>query len=375
MEQNANALTNLKHSNKKSSAVKRILSEAKEFKEADTEYTAHPLEENLFEWHFTLRGPSSSEFQEGIYHGRILLPIEYPFRPPDVMLMTPNGRWELNKKICLTFTGFHEEMWQPAWGIRTALIGVQAFMGARAEAAVGVGSLDYPEEEREKLAKKSRDWMCPVCQVKNSEILSNEATRKIEQLPDGLTVDPSGGKGKVEENAEQSSSSKPASFQSSPVSPPSLDSEDNHHCFGASGPPDALLASIGDDQARLSNSFLNDSTTTSCVTSGPATPTGDPPLLAKGKQSEVLSESPSSSSTSTTVMASESTLTSHTSGTLHQASPLLPALRVNQAHAAIVHQQSTAEPERRLAVLDRAIFTVIFLLLALVLRRVLNAVT
>lgn len=45
-------------------------------------------------------------------------------------------------------------MWQPAWGIRTALIGVQAFMGARAEAAVGVGSLDYPEEEREKLAKK-----------------------------------------------------------------------------------------------------------------------------------------------------------------------------------------------------------------------------
>jgi len=45
-------------------------------------------------------------------------------------------------------------MWQPAWGIRTALIGVQAFMAARAEAAVGVGSLDYPEEEREKLAKK-----------------------------------------------------------------------------------------------------------------------------------------------------------------------------------------------------------------------------
>lgn len=44
-------------------------------------------------------------------------------------------------------------MWQPAWGIRTALIGVQAFMGARAEAALGVGSLDYPPAERERLAK------------------------------------------------------------------------------------------------------------------------------------------------------------------------------------------------------------------------------
>jgi len=79
--------------------VKRILSEAREFNETDTEFTANPLEDNIFEWHFTLRGPSSSEFQEGIYHGRILLPAEYPFRPPDVMLMTPNGRWELNKKV------------------------------------------------------------------------------------------------------------------------------------------------------------------------------------------------------------------------------------------------------------------------------------
>ena len=48
-------------------------------------------------------------------------------------------------------------MWQPAWGIRTALIGVQAFMAARAEAAVGIGSLDYPLEEREKLANRYVD--------------------------------------------------------------------------------------------------------------------------------------------------------------------------------------------------------------------------
>jgi ubiquitin-conjugating enzyme E2 J1 len=288
------------------------------------------------------------------------------------MLMTPNGRWELNKKICLTFTGFHEEMWQPAWGIRTALIGVQAFMGARAEAAVGVGSLDYPEEEREKLAKKSRDWTCPVCQVKNSEILSNEATRKEEQLPDGLTIDPSGGKSEVEVKAEQSSS-KAASNQSTPLSAPSQ-SEDNHHCFGATGPTDALLASIGDSQARLGDSFLNDSTTTSCVTSGPVTPLGDPPSLTKGKQSEVISASSSSSSTSATVIASDLTPTAHTSATARQSPPPRPPLAVNPAPAAIIHQHSTAEPERRLAVLDRAIFTVIFLLLALVLRRVLNAV-
>ncbi|PWN37691.1 UBC-like protein, partial [Meira miltonrushii] len=176
--------------NKKSSAVKRILSEARELKEATSEYTAYPLDDNIFEWHFTLRGPSQSEFEEGYYHGRILLPVEYPFRPPDVMILTPNGRWELNKKICLTFTGFHEEMWQPAWGIRTALIGVQAFMSARAEAAVGIGSLDYPIAERERLAKLSGDWKCPVCDTINRETLpsAESASRIHEDLPDGLTI-------------------------------------------------------------------------------------------------------------------------------------------------------------------------------------------
>ncbi|PWN28972.1 UBC-like protein, partial [Jaminaea rosea] len=147
-----------------SSAVKRILSEARELQsDPSQEYIARPLETDIFEWHFTLRGPSGTEFARGLYHGRILLPVEYPFRPPNIMLLTPNGRWECNKKICLTFTGFHEEMWQPAWGIRTALLGVQAFMAARAEAAQGVGSLDFPKEERESLAEQSRRWICAVC--------------------------------------------------------------------------------------------------------------------------------------------------------------------------------------------------------------------
>ena len=32
------------------------------------------LQSNLFEWHFTLRGPPDTEFEGGIYHGRIILP-------------------------------------------------------------------------------------------------------------------------------------------------------------------------------------------------------------------------------------------------------------------------------------------------------------
>jgi ubiquitin-conjugating enzyme E2 J1 len=48
----------------------------------------NPSQENLFEWHFTLRGPPATDFAGGIYHGRILLPPEYPFKPPNIMLLT-----------------------------------------------------------------------------------------------------------------------------------------------------------------------------------------------------------------------------------------------------------------------------------------------
>jgi ubiquitin-protein ligase len=42
----------------------------------------------MFDWHFTLRGPRDTEFVGGIYHGRILLPADYPFKPPNIMLLT-----------------------------------------------------------------------------------------------------------------------------------------------------------------------------------------------------------------------------------------------------------------------------------------------
>jgi len=70
------------------SAVKRIMREACELQAATDHYWARPLEDNLFEWHFTVRGPSGTDFEGGLYHGRILLPPEYPMKPPNIILLT-----------------------------------------------------------------------------------------------------------------------------------------------------------------------------------------------------------------------------------------------------------------------------------------------
>jgi ubiquitin-conjugating enzyme E2 J1 len=163
--------------NKNNSAVKRIMQEARELaSDPCTDYSAAPLEDDIFEWHCTLRGTSGTEFEGGLYHFRILLPAEYPFRPPSIMMLTPNGRFELNTKICISFTSYHEEMWQPAWGVRTAILGLQGFFPLKGQAAVGVGSIEYPTSERKRLAVLSREWVCPHCHESNLELLPDPAS-------------------------------------------------------------------------------------------------------------------------------------------------------------------------------------------------------
>ncbi|RCH80990.1 hypothetical protein CU097_002774 [Rhizopus azygosporus] len=169
----------------KNLGVKRIMQEAKEIAAENAyEYSAHPLEDNLFEWHFTIRGPDGTDFEGGRYHGRILLPSEYPFKPPEIMFLTPNGRFELYKKICLSITGFHPEFWQPAWGIRTILLAVIAFFPTEAKGAIG--GLDYTQAERRQLARRSREWICPDCQAHMNNVLTDtkrELKAEREDIP------------------------------------------------------------------------------------------------------------------------------------------------------------------------------------------------
>ncbi|KAJ1675799.1 hypothetical protein EV182_000553 [Spiromyces aspiralis] len=87
-------------------------------------------------------------------------------------MLTPNGRFEVNKEICLSFTDYHPEEWQPAWGIRTALMALIGFLPSQGKGAIG--ALDYTDEERRALARQSRDWVCEVCGMKNSALLKDD---------------------------------------------------------------------------------------------------------------------------------------------------------------------------------------------------------
>merc|ERR1712232_1499459 len=146
----------------KSPSLRRIKADLRELaRDPSDQYYACPLEDDMFEWHFTIRGAAGTDFEGGTYHGRILLPPEYPFKPPHIIFLTPSGRFETNKKICLSFSAFHPELWQPAWGIRLIMEALIAFLPTPADGAIG--ALDWTSNERKRLAKESVKFSCPRC--------------------------------------------------------------------------------------------------------------------------------------------------------------------------------------------------------------------
>jgi ubiquitin-conjugating enzyme E2 J1 len=143
--------------------MKRILKEQKDMiSDPSPYYYAEPLESEPFEWHFTIRGPPVTPFEGGFYHGVITLPSSYPFKPPYIVFLTPSGRFEVKEKICLTFTNYHPEYWQPAWTIRNILQALVSFMPVD-ENNMSIGAITGSVEDRKALAKKSVNYVCEHC--------------------------------------------------------------------------------------------------------------------------------------------------------------------------------------------------------------------
>jgi len=119
-----------------------------------------------------MRGPKNTEFEGGVYHGKIILPADYPLKPPDIIFLTPNGRFDVGKKICLTISSHHAETWFPSWSVRTVILAIIGFFPTRGDGAIA--SLDWSRAERVKLAQSSLGWKCNKCGTYNITALPAE---------------------------------------------------------------------------------------------------------------------------------------------------------------------------------------------------------
>ena len=122
--------------------------------------------ENLNVWYFLIHSLVDTDYENGMYLGKVVLPDKYPFSPPDFIFLTESGRFEINRKICTSFTGFHQDLYSPSWNISSMLIGLVSFMTDSQETkdSEGLAGIKMSREDRQTIAKKSNEI------VKNHEI-------------------------------------------------------------------------------------------------------------------------------------------------------------------------------------------------------------
>ncbi|EDR21834.1 ubiquitin-conjugating enzyme E2 J1, putative [Entamoeba dispar SAW760] len=176
-------------------SIKRLQREYAAFlKSPPPDMTIYLIESSVYECHFSFKGPSETDFAEGIYHGKFIFPYDYPKNPPEVYFFTPNGRFAINTKICLSITSFHPETWTPVWSISSMLEAIRAFM--LTPAAGAVGGLESHSDVKKEFAKKSQYYTCPVCGANHQELkkiflLENDKKNLTENIEHQLKINTS----------------------------------------------------------------------------------------------------------------------------------------------------------------------------------------
>jgi len=124
---------------------------------SDPTILVEPNESNILEMHYVIEGSKGTPYEGGVYHGKLLFPKEYPLKPPGVMMCTPSGRFQPNRRLCLSMSDFHPESWNPMWSVSTILTGLYSFM---IESNPTLGSIETTTTHKRKLAAQSLEYNC-----------------------------------------------------------------------------------------------------------------------------------------------------------------------------------------------------------------------
>lgn len=178
---------------------------------------AEPLPWNILEWHYVINGPENSPYFGGMYHGTLVFTQQYPFKPPSIYIRTPNGRFQTNRRLCLSISDYHPDEWNPAWSVSSILTGLLSFM---LEDSAALGTIITPHKEKLQLAYNSLEYnlkdqnfvtLFPdVCKEINETLAKRESDEAKENdstkdgsksgMKDGVSGSRSRSSGNIDEN-------------------------------------------------------------------------------------------------------------------------------------------------------------------------------
>lgn len=137
--------------------IKRLTRDIKNIeKEPIDNIKVYVDDKNILIWYFKIFAPKDDiNFKNGEYIGKIIFHPKYPFKAPKIMMITPNGRFAVNKYICLSNTSYHADQWSPLWKMESILVGFYSIMFDNNKTH-GIAHISSPPEVKKQYAKKSK---------------------------------------------------------------------------------------------------------------------------------------------------------------------------------------------------------------------------
>jgi hypothetical protein len=72
-------------------------------------------------------------------------------------MITPNGRFKENTKLCLSMSDFHPELWNTQWSVSSIIVGLLSFM---LETTPTTGSIETSNSVKRAYAAESLAFNC-----------------------------------------------------------------------------------------------------------------------------------------------------------------------------------------------------------------------
>jgi len=189
-------------SRRTNSATARLRQDYMRIKQDPVPYlTAEPLPSNIREWHYVVTGPRDSLYAGGLYHGKLVFPPEFPFRPPSIYMHTPSGRFKTDTRLCLSISDYHPDTWNPAWTVSTILTGLLSFM---LEKSPTLGSVDTSDRDKRAYAANSHEFnlrskvfveLFPELAEKSKRIVEKRRQKQLQMEEEAAKRQQEGGEG------------------------------------------------------------------------------------------------------------------------------------------------------------------------------------
>lgn len=116
--------------------------------------------EDVNTWYILIENVKGEEdeFEGGQYLVRMKAPANFPFSPPEFYFMTPNGLYDVEKKVCISIGEYHKESYQATLGMLGFAEQLVSGMTDVKFLGSGISILRLTAEDRRKFTRESVNY-------------------------------------------------------------------------------------------------------------------------------------------------------------------------------------------------------------------------